>query len=172
MAYSEELDLIQNVKNLSLIIDNLLQQFSQVEPSMNEILELKDKFQELSDKTVGVIDEYQEKLDIKSDEIEDLLENCRSQFKQVTDDVESLVNLEVNFTSIKEEITNCLTFSNTVTDLLNGTVVYMTADTFVPVEDRVPYKRYLEVTGKVDFKDIVGHLFKISPSLGISYDAE
>lgn len=147
MAYSEELDLIQNVKNLSNEVGAVLDLVGDVEPSIDQILELKEQFQNLSDNTLAVIDRYQVTLDEKSSEIVDMLESGRSQINQVTDDVEALVNLEVDFASIKSKIENCLDFSNSIIDLMtNGVNVLMTSGQIVPVNQRVSYRRYLEVT--------------------------
>ena len=170
MAYSEELDLIQNVKNLSEDIANMVKSFNEIEPSMNQILEMRDQFQDLHDSTVVVINQYQGTLDAKSGEMDELLENCRSQFKQVTDDVESLVNLQVNFTSIKDKIELCLELSDTITGLLEGSIVFMTSDNIVPVSDRLPYKRYLEITDSTQIGSVSG-LLKVSPSMGIDFNA-
>lgn len=145
MAYSEELDIIQNMKNLSQEISDALATLSQVEPSIQEILQLKDQFQNLSDSTLEVVNEYEDKLESVSGELQDLLTNARSQFKQVTDDVEALVNLEVDFASIKDKITNCLELNDTLVGLLSGTTVMMSSDKIVPVEERKPYNRYFEV---------------------------
>lgn len=145
MAYSEELDIIQNMKNLSQEVSDALAALSQVEPSIQEILQLKDQFQNLSDSTLEVVNEYEDKLESVSGELQDLLTNARSQFKQVTDDVEALVNLEVDFVSIKDKITNCLELNDTLVGLLSGTTVMMSSDNIVPVEERKPYNRYFEV---------------------------
>jgi DNA repair ATPase RecN len=145
MGYSEELDIIQNMKNLSDEVSNALESLSEVQPSIDEILELKGQFQELSKSTLDVVNQYQETLDNTSIEIQDLLADAKSQFKQVTDDVESLVNLEVDFESIKDKITDCLDLNNTLADLLSGTTVYMRSDDIVPVSQRKQYKTYYEV---------------------------
>lgn len=145
MAYSEELDIIQNMKNLSQEVSDALATLSQVEPSIQEILQLKDQFQNLSDSTLEVVNEYEDKLESVSGKLQDLLTNARSQFKQVTDDVEALVNLEVDFVSIKDKITNCLELNDTLVGLLSGTTVMMSSDNIVPVEERKPYNRYFEV---------------------------
>lgn len=171
MAYSEELDLIQNVKNLSNEIAEMTKSFGEIEPSMNQILEMRDQFQELHDSTVAVIDNYQKTLDDKSSEMDELLENCRSQFKQVTDDVESLVNLEVNFESIKDKIETCINLSDTLTGLLEGSIVFMTPDNIVPIDDRLPYKRYLEITDSVSISGSIGGVLKVSPFMGIDFNA-
>ena len=170
MAYSEELDLIQNVKNLSEEVARMSAEFVEIEPSVEQILELKEQFQELHDTTIAVIDQYQSTLDDKSSEMDDLLEDCRSQFKQVTDDVESLVNLQVNFEDIKDKIDKCIELSDTMSGLLEGTTVLMTEDNIIPVSERVPYKRYLEVTDSVSFSGNNG-LLKVSPLMGISFNA-
>lgn len=145
MAYSEELDIIQNMKNLSKEVAGALVTLDKVQPSIDEILELKDQFQNLSDSTLEVVNKYEDQLASVSGELNNLLTDARSQFKQVTDDVESLVNLEVDFESIKEKITGCLELNDTIADLLSGTIVMMDSSNIVKVADRRPYKRYLEI---------------------------
>lgn len=148
MGYSEELDIIQNMKNLSKEVGDALSSLAEVQPSIDEILKLKDEFQNLSDSTLAIVSEYEDRLESTSGKLNNLLESARSQFKQVTDDVESLVNLEVDFESIKDKIEGCLSISDTLADLLSGTTVMMESDNIVPVEERKPYKRYFEVIDK------------------------
>ena len=145
MAYSEELDIIQNMKNLSKEVSDALNTIDQVQPSIDEILKLKDQFQNLSDSTLEVVNKYEDQLESISGELNNLLIDAKSQFKQVTDDVEALVNLEVDFESIKEKITGCLELNDTIADLLSGTTVMMNSDNIIEVADRKPYKRYLEI---------------------------
>ena len=145
MAYLEEKDLIQNVKDLRLKVDEMVSAFETVQPSIDEILDLRD-----------------------------LLENCKSQFKQVTNDVESLVSLEVNFTDIKARIEECLELSKHMTQLVEGPVVLMKdRESFVEIKDRLPYKRYHNVTDVLATSGIgTGQLpnsFVVSPTMGISF---
>lgn len=170
MAYSEELDLIQNVKNLSDEIADMINSFGKIEPSMNQILEMKKEFQDLHDSTVAVIEKYDSTLTDKTSDMNNLLESCRSQFKQVTDDVESLVNLQVNFESIKDKITSCINLSETITGLLEGSIIFMTPDNIVPVNERLPYKRYLEITDSVNIEGSVSGSYVVSPFMGISFN--
>lgn len=170
MAYSEELDLIQNVKNLSDEFATIMAKYDEIEPSMNQIFELRDQFQDLRDSTLAVIEEYQDELDMKTNEMDNLLESCRSQFKQVTDDVEALVNLEINFNEIRDKIETCIALSDGVTGLLEGSIILMTPDNIVPVENRQPYKRYLEITDSTKFSTI-SSMLKVSPFMGIDFDA-
>lgn len=171
MAYSEELDLIQNVKNLSDEIADMVNSFGKIEPSMNQILDMKKEFQDLRDSTVAVIEQYDASLDEKTKEMNDLLESCRSQFKQVTDDVESLVNLQVNFESIKDKITSCVELADTFAGLMEGSIIYMKPDNIVPVKNRLPYKRYLEITDSVKIEGSTNTMYIVSPFMGIDYDA-
>lgn len=176
MPYMEEKDLIENVKNLRLEVDRMCKAFGEVEPSMNEILKLKGEFNDLANTTVAVIKMYETSLSQKNDEYKDLLENCKSQFKQVTNDVESLVSLEVNFTDIQTKIEQCLRLSEHLTNLVQGPVVLMkNGASYVQIKDRLPYKRYYNVTdvlatsgsgtGAPPTQYVVG------PNMGISFDA-
>lgn len=145
MAYSEELDIIQNMKNISSEISDTLEKLSEVQPSLNEMNDLKSKFEQLKTNTLDIINKYDSTLNEKTVAIENLLANARSQFKQVTDDVESLVNLEVDFEDIKSKILECLEINNNLVDVVGGITVMMTSDNIVAVGDRKPYKRYYEV---------------------------
>jgi hypothetical protein len=139
------------VKDLAESVDKMCQEFSEVQPSISEVLELRDEFANLADKTTGVIEQYESTLTEKDAEYQALLEDCRSQFKQVTNDVESLVSLEVNFDSIKDKIEKCLQLSNTIVSITEGPFVLMDGDDgYVPVEDRLSYKHYLRVVDSID----------------------
>jgi vacuolar-type H+-ATPase subunit I/STV1 len=179
MAYSEEKDLIQNVKDLSSSVDQMCKEFSQVEPSIQEVLALRDEFTELSNKTTGVIKMYENTLKARDAEYGSLLEDCRSQFKQVTNDVESLVNLEVNFEDIKERIEQCIKLSDTIAAVAQGPFVVMKGtDDYVDPEDRLPFKHYLKVIDSAEIKGdgsstvVLPTEVKVSPVMAISYDAE
>ena len=146
MAYSEEKDLIQNMKDLEKLVSDMNNSFSQLEPSIDEILKLKEQFENLKQSTLGIIDEYEQTLTNKTEEMNDLLTSCRSQFKQVTNDVESLVNLQVNFSSIESKINRCLELSNSVNELIQGPFVLMDgANNYVKPSDRLASKYYMNV---------------------------
>ena len=146
MAYSEELDLIQNMKNISKSVDDILNSYTGIEPSIKEMEELKKEFTNLKNTTLDVIEKYDDTLNEKTKEMDELLEDCKSQFKQVTDDVESLVSLHVNFEEIKSKIDTCINLSNNVMKLFEGNIVLMNAR--IPISERVPHKRYFLVTGQ------------------------
>jgi hypothetical protein len=171
----------------------MCQEFSQVEPSIQEVLALRDEFTELSNTTTEVIKQYESTLKDKDDEYSALLEDCRSQFKQVTDDVESLVNLEVNFEDIKDRIEKCIALSDIITAVAQGPFVVMNGDDeYVEPKDRLSFKHYLKVIDTMELgstgssgssgsggssddenvRIVLPSEVQVSPSLSISYDAE
>lgn len=169
MAYSEEKDLIQNVKDLREIVDKINGSVSELGPSIEEILALRDEFEGLADKTIGVIEQYEASIKEKDDEYNALLSECRSQFKQVTNDVEALVNLEVNFQDIKDRIELCIQLSDEISELAKGPFVLMKGKSdYVPVEDRLPYKHYLKVISAAPMTGGIPTAIKVSPTMGIS----
>lgn len=174
MAYLEEKDLIENVKELRRTVDGMVKEFETVQPSITEILALKEQFNDLADKTVTVIKMYETSLSHNDAQYKALLESCKSQFKQVTNDVESLVSLEVNFTDIKTRIEKCLELSKHMTQLIEGPVVLMKDQaSYVEIKDRVPYKRYHNVTDVLATSGSgTGQpptSFVVSPTMGISF---
>lgn len=170
MAYSEKKDLIQNVKELRESVDLMTSEFSEIQPSMDEILELKSQFENLSTTTTKVIDDYRATLDKGSADMVELLENCKSQVQQVTTEVEQLVNLEVNFSDIKDKILKCLEIYEDVT---GGGLILMPEGEYIEVADRKEGKFYLNVTDKMTSAGEGGtsSTVKVSPSMAISYDA-
>lgn len=176
MAYNEQKDLIQNIKELHAHVDKLGESVSQVEPSIEEILQLRDQFENLSNSTLEVIKKYESTLGEKTAEIDNLLIDCKSQFQQVTDDVESLVQLQVNFESIRGSIVKCLELSSTLADLVKGPFVLMEGES-IPIKDRVPYKHYLKVTDSVAIGGTgsdqpgIPSTVTVSPNMAISFDA-
>ena len=175
MAYSENKDLIQNVKDLSSLVDSLSSEFNQVQPSITQILELKEEFEGLAESTTSVIQTYEGTLRARDADYSALIEECRSQFKQVTDDVEALVNLEVNFEDIKGKIIQCIALSDHINNLVKGPFVLMDGDAhYVEVEDRIPYKHYLKVIDSIDIGGGSGgssQTVRVSPSMAFSYTA-
>ena len=145
MAYSEELDIIQNMKNLSVEVSNSLSKLSEVKPSLDELNDLKNQFQNLESSTIEVINRYSDDMKNNQSEYERLLSDARSQFNQVTNDVEALVNLEVDFEDIKDKIEKCLEINDNIFDATTGLKIMMTSDNIVPVSERKPYKTYYEI---------------------------
>ena len=177
MAYNEQKDLIQNIKDLYAHVDELNESVSRVEPSIEDILRLRDEFENLSNSTLEVIKQYESTLDEKTDEFNTLLIDCKSQFKQVTNDVEALVQLQVNFDSIRDSIVRCLELSATLADLVQGPFILMEGES-IPIKDRVPYKHYLKVTDSVAIGGTGGSdqpgipsTVVVSPNMAISFDA-
>lgn len=175
MAYSENKDLIQNVKDLSSLVDEMSSEFSQVQPSITQILALRSEFENLANSTTYVIRAYENTLRARDADYNSLLEECRSQFRQVTNDVESLVNLEVNFQEIKEKIVRCIELSDHIFNLVQGPFVLMDGDAhYVEVQDRIPYKHYLKVIDSIDIGGGSGsssQTVRVSPSMAFSYTA-
>lgn len=176
MAYNEQKDLIQNIKDLYLHVDELNESVGRIEPSMEDILRLRDEFENLSDSTLAVIKQYESTLDEKTSEYNNLLIDCKSQFQQVTNDVEALVQLQVNFESIRDSIVKCLELSATLADLVQGPFILMEGES-IPIKDRVPYKHYLKVTDSVAIGGTGGDqpgipsTVTVSPNMAISFDA-
>lgn len=176
MAYSEEKDLIQNMKDLEGRINSAIAEVDSIRPDIEQIRSIKSDLENLSDVTIAVVNQYESTLRDKDDEYRDLLIRCKSQFRQVTDDVESLVNLEVNFTDIKDKILLCLELSEHISNLVKGPFVLMKPENYIPVDDRIPYKHYLKVIDAFSIGDSWGipasGRYLVSPTLGISYDAK
>ena len=176
MAYSEEKDLIQNMKDLEGRINAAMLQIDEVRPDIEEIKSIKSDLEALSETTIQVVNQYESTLRDKNDEYANLLIRCKSQFNQVTNDVESLVNLQVNFTDIKDKILLCLELSEHISNLVKGPFILMKPDNYIPVEERIPYKHYLRIIDAVTIGESGGipasGRYLISPTLGISYDAK
>jgi len=177
MAYSEEKDLIQNMKDLEGRINSAMNEVDSIRPDIEMIRSIKSDLESLSDATIAVVNQYETTLRDKDEEYADLLIRCKSQFRQVTDDVESLVSLEVNFTDIKDKILLCLELSEHISNLVKGPFVLMKPNNYIQVDDRIPYKHYLKVIDAIDIDGSGGGVpasgrYIVSPTLGISYDAK
>lgn len=176
MSYSEGYDLVQNIKALQSFMDRIESEFSKVEPSIQDILNLKDQFDNLRDTTIGILQQYEGQMAEQAKQMEDLLENCRSQFQQVTDDVESLVNLEANFSQMKDKIEQIILIGQQFDKL--GTLVWMDEGKPIPVEKRTPGKYYLQVIEQLRFANNpstgeaipIPDRLRIGPNMGISFD--
>lgn len=175
MSYSEGKDLVQNIKDLQSFMERIESEFSKVEPSIQDILDLKDQFDNLRDNTIKILQQYEGMMADQAKQMEDLLENCRSQFQQVTDDVESLVNLEANFTQMKHKIEQVILIGQQFDKL--GTIIWMDKGKTIPVEKRTPGKYYIQVIEQLRFANNssgeaipIPNRLRIGPNMGISFD--
>ncbi len=177
MAYAEEKDLIQNIKDLRDSVEQMTAEFSTVQPSIDQILSLKSQFEDLANSTTAVIRIYENTLAAKNSEYTDLLNNCKSQFNQVTREVESLVALGLNFNEIKDKIEQCLELSDQVNYLVQDQFVIMKEGHYIDIPNRIPYKHYLKVIDSFDISAGGGSgggdttHYIVSPTLAISYTA-
>lgn len=173
--YSEGLDLVQNIKQLQSDFERIDSEISQVEPSVTEILELKDRFENLRNDTLDAFRDYEGKMKDQQKTMDDLIESGKSQLKQVTDDVESLVNLGANFTQMRDTLERVIEIGNEIDQL--GTLVWVDKNKPIPVEKRKPGKYYLCVTDTLrytltnDGETIaIPNRLRIGPNIGVSFD--
>ncbi|MCM1225076.1 MAG: hypothetical protein NC548_62560, partial [Lachnospiraceae bacterium] len=78
---------------------------------------------------------------------------------------------------IQTKIEQCLRLSEHMTNLVQGPVVLMkNGASFVPIKDRLPYKRYYNVTDVLATSGsgtgVPPTQYIVSPTMGISFDAE
>jgi len=173
-AYQENLDLVQNCRNLFEEVESMSNKFNQIEPSMDRILVLKDRFEQIASETTATIDLYKGELLRRGNEYDALMENCKSKIRQVTNDVESLVNLQVNFADIKSKILECLALADAVNNIIQGNYILMPQDKYVAIEDRVPYKHYAKIVESIDLDALTGQMsgrYIVAPNMAFSYDA-
>ena len=171
--YREEMDLIQNCRNLFEQVEICMNKFGTVEPAMNQILALKTRFEQIASETTATIDLYKNELTRRGNEYDNLITNCKSQFRQVTNDVESLVNLQVNFSDIKDKILECLSLADTVNNIVKGPYILMPENGYVAIQDRIPYKHYAKIVESIDLDAMTGHItgrYVVAPNLAFSYD--
>lgn len=175
-AYDDGLDLIQNMKAMTTLVDELKVAFSEVEPSMDVIFELRDNFEHLSVETTTIINNYKETIVNKSEEADTMIKDCEAKFEQITNDIEALVDLEANFATIKDKVDECLTIREElvhiddriqeIVDNSTGFVWMRDSSEFVPIDQRKESKFYLNVTDSVE---IIGKGTKIivNPSMAM-----
>lgn len=174
MPYKEEKDLVQNCKDLFETVETMGNKFNTIQPSMDRILTLRDEFESIASQTTATIALYKTELNNSKSQYQALMTTAQSQIRQVTGDIQSLVNLQVNFADIKDKILQCLSLVTTVNEVVKGPFILMQPGHIVPKEQRVQYKHYLRVVNSVNIGALTGQMtgrYLISPSLGISYDA-
>lgn len=153
-GYLKEQDLIQNMRNMVKIADDLKTAFSQVEPSMETIFSLRDQFEELSTETIQIVNDYKESVDSEKQRSDEILTEAQEQVQRVREDIDRLLSFEESFQEIADKVDQVLAMKDQLDLLLQKiedatSLIVMDKDSYIEPEDRQPNKFYINITDEM-----------------------
>jgi len=174
MSYNSKLDLIQNMREMRKIADEINQIFHKCSDNIDEIFNLRDQFADLENRTIKIVDDFEQKITEQSDSADELIAGYQTELERLTDRVNELLGLTEDFESIGSKVAELLKLSDTVTAMeekvnaladKSGIVVIPEGET-IELVDRKPGTIYFQVTKErttlTDITTIV-----VSPNMGL-----
>ncbi len=110
-------DLVQRFENLVATCNRMIDRFQDVEPNIDVIYKLKDQFQELSDRTVSIVNQFQNEIFTKEDQADQIILDLNVEVNRVQENIQDLLGLSSSFDSIAEEITRLVQMDGQVSAL-------------------------------------------------------
>lgn len=167
-GYLNELDLVQNMRRMTALANQIVVEFSKVEPSMTTIYELRDDYENLEERTLTIVEKYKSDIENFNQEMQIIINNLRSQSDEIMENIEELLQIGENFGSISEEINHLLSMSDQVIQMeaeieelkagLGIVEVTPGTDTWVEPANRKKGKFYAEIRNAMVFdRDPVKH---------------
>lgn len=144
-------DLIQRFEQLVATCNQMIDRFQDVEPNIDVIYHLRDKFESLEQRTVSIVNQFQNEIYIKEDQADQIVNDLNNEVNRVQENIQDLLGLSKDFDSISEEINRLLEMDER-TDVLEELVDELQGSTKVinpgpgegyPIADRKPDSVYL-----------------------------
>lgn len=144
-------DLIQRFEQLVLTCNQMIDRFQDVEPNIDVIYNLRDKFEKLEQRTVSIVNQFQNEIYTKEDQADQIIIDLNVEVNRVQENIQDLLGLSKDFDSISAEIDRLLEMDER-TDVLEQLVDDLQGSTKVinpgpgesfPVGDRKDDSVYL-----------------------------
>lgn len=142
-------DLLQRMAKLTGKVTELATQVDEVSPAMETILQIRDQLVTLEDKTITIVNQFQEQIFNKEDQADQIILNLNEEVKRIETHISDLLDLSENFESIADEIKELLALKEQVAKLedyvgnVSDTTSTVVSDTNIPVDDREEGKLYM-----------------------------
>lgn len=160
-GYINEKDLVQNMRRMTALANQIVVEFSKVEPSMQTIYQLRDDFENLADRTITIVNNYETEIRHTNETAQQIISNLTQQTDKLRQDIEEILNIGSNFESIAEEIHVLLKTNETVVSLTEefqqlvkstGIEFIRSGDSsWVEPKNRVKGRLYAEIQNTINF---------------------
>ena len=154
-GYVNEKDLVQNMRRMTALAQQIVYEFKQVEPSMEIIYQLRDDFEDLADRTITIVNNYETAINQTNQNAQQIINNLLEQTDFIRNNINELLNIGSNFESIATQIDVLLKTNETVVSLTEDfinlaassgiTFIQSGTDSWIEPRDRVKGKLYAEI---------------------------
>lgn len=103
-GYKETEDLVQNMRRMTALAHEIVVEFSKVEPSMQIIYDLRDDYLNLEERTIEIVNKYQNDINNTNQNAQQIINNLMEQTDFIRNNINDLLNIGSNFESIASQI--------------------------------------------------------------------
>lgn len=159
-GYVNEKDLVQNMRRMTALAQQIVYEFSKVEPSMQTIYDLRDDFENLAERTITIVNKYETDISNTNQTAQQIISNLNQQMNTLQTNIEEIFNIGSNFESIAQEINVLLSTNETVIALTEEfsqliessgiAFIQQGTSSWVEPKNRVKGKLYAEIQNTIN----------------------
>lgn len=110
-------DLLQRLAELTAKTTEFIEKVDGIEPAMNTIYNLRDQMENLENRTITIVSQFQEQIFLKEDQADQIILDLNEEVQRVEDHIDDLLDLAEGFDSIVDEINTLLGIESRVQEL-------------------------------------------------------
>lgn len=110
-------DLLQRLAELTAKTTEFIEKVDGIEPAMNTIYNLRDQMENLENRTITIVSQFQEQIFLKEDQADQIILDLNEEVQRVEDHIDDLLGLAEGFDSIVDEINTLLGIESRVQEL-------------------------------------------------------
>ena len=110
-------DLLQRLAELTAKTEEFIEKVDGIEPAMNTIYNLRDQMENLENRTITIVSQFQEQIFLKEDQADQIILDLNEEVQRVEDHIDDLLGLAEGFDSIVDEINTLLGIESRVQEL-------------------------------------------------------
>lgn len=110
-------DLLQRLAELTAKTTEFIEKVDGIEPAMNTIYNLRDQMENLENRTITIVSQFQEQIFLKEDQADQIILDLNEEVQRVEDHIDDLLGLAEGFESIVDEINILLGIESRVQEL-------------------------------------------------------
>ena len=110
-------DLLQRLAELTAKTGEFIEKVDGIEPAMNTIYNLRDQMENLENRTITIVSQFQEQIFMKEDQADQIILDLNEEVQRIEDHIDDLLGLAEGFESIVDEINALLLIDDRVQEL-------------------------------------------------------
>lgn len=110
-------DLLQRLAELTAKTGEFIEKVDGIEPAMNTIYNLRDQMENLENRTITIVSQFQEQIFMKEDQADQIILDLNEEVQRIEDHIDDLLGLAEGFESIVDEINALLQIDDRVQEL-------------------------------------------------------